>query len=277
MTGPAVSGRGAAHGAADDPEIASGGAAIRASAVTVALDRRTVLDDVSLDVMPGEVLALVGPNGAGKSMLLSVLSGERVPASGTVTVDNRDIRSFSPLELARRRSVLTQDNSLSFPFRVIDVITMGRAPWIRTAESARDSEAIASASTRADVAHLAGRRFTELSGGERARVSLARVLAQDTPIVFLDEPTAALDLRHQEDVLRIARDLARAGRAVVVVVHDLSLAGAVADRVVLLSSGRLVAAGAPSSVLTAETIAAVYGLAVRVVDVDGRPLVVPQR
>jgi iron complex transport system ATP-binding protein len=108
-------------------------------------------------------------------------------------------------------------------------------------------------------------------------VSLARVLAQDTPIVFLDEPTAALDLRHQEDVLRIARDLALAGRAVVVVVHDLSLAGAVADRVALLSAGRLVAVGPPSSVLTAETISEVYGLEVRVVEIDGRPLIVPQR
>ncbi|WP_309709104.1 heme ABC transporter ATP-binding protein [Pseudolysinimonas sp.] len=253
------------------------GPAIRAEGVTVALDGRTVLDEISLDVIRGEVLALVGPNGAGKSTLLSVLSGERAPAEGTVTIDDRDIRSLSHLELARRRSVLTQDNSLSFPFRVIDVITMGRAPWTRTDEIAHDSAAISSAASRADVTHLAGRRFTELSGGERARVSLARVLAQDTPIVFLDEPTAALDLRHQEDVLRIARDLALAGRAVVVVVHDLSLAGAVADRVALLSGGRLVDVGAPASVLTADAISAVYGLAVRVVDIDGRPLIVPQR
>lgn len=250
---------------------------IRASGIRVELDGRTVLDEVSIEVIPGEVLALVGPNGAGKSTLLSVLSGERVPTAGQVIVDERDVRSFSPLDLARRRSVLTQDNSLSFPFRVIEVIAMGRAPWTRTEEIARDSPAISSAATRADVTHLAGRRFTELSGGERARVSLARVLAQDTPIVFLDEPTAALDLRHQEDVLRIARDLALTGRAVVVVVHDLSLAGAVADRVALLSGGRLVAVGTPSSVLTAEAISMVYGLAVRVVDIDGRPLIVPQR
>jgi iron complex transport system ATP-binding protein len=255
----------------------AGGPAIRAEQLTVALDGRTVLADVSLDVVPGEVLALVGPNGAGKSTLLSVLSGERVPTAGNVSLDGRDVRAWSALELARRRSVLTQDNSLSFPFRVIDVITMGRSPWTRTDEIAHDGAAITSAAARADVTHLAGRRFTELSGGERARVSLARVLAQDTPIVFLDEPTAALDLRHQEDVLRIARDLADSGRAVVVVVHDLSLAGAVADRVALLSAGRLVAVGAPAVVLTAEAISEVYGLAVRVVEIDGRPLIVPQR
>jgi iron complex transport system ATP-binding protein len=248
-----------------------------ASSITVDLDGRTVLVDVSITVEPGEVLALVGPNGAGKSTLLSVLSGERVPTAGLVEVDGRDIRTFPPLELARIRSVLTQDNALSFPFRVGDVIAMGRAPWTRTDEIGRDSAVIATAAQQADVAHLAGRRFTELSGGERARVSLARVLAQDTPIVFLDEPTAALDLRHQEDVLRIARTLAAAGRAVVVVVHDLSLAGAVADRVALLSAGRLVSVGSPASVLTADAISAVYGLPVRVVEIDGRPLIVPQR
>jgi iron complex transport system ATP-binding protein len=252
-------------------------AAIAASSVSVELDGRPVLQDVSLDVVAGEVLALVGPNGAGKSTLLSVLSGERTPTSGLVEVEGRDIQTFSALELARIRSVLTQDNALSFPFRVGDVIAMGRAPWTRTTELARDSAVIARAAEQADVGHLADRRFTELSGGERARVSLARVLAQDTPVVFLDEPTAALDLRHQEDVLRIARSLAAAGRAVVVVVHDLSLAGAVADRVALLSTGSLVAVGAPSSVLTAAAISSVYGLAVRVVEIDGRPLIVPER
>jgi len=250
---------------------------ITASSVSVELDGRPVLQDVSLDVVAGEVLALVGPNGAGKSTLLSVLSGERVPTSGLVEVEGRDIQTFSALELARIRSVLTQDNALSFPFRVGDVIAMGRAPWTRTTELARDSEVIARAAEQADVGHLADRRFTELSGGERARVSLARVLAQDTPVVFLDEPTAALDLRHQEDVLRIARELAAAGRAVVVVVHDLSLAGAVADRVALLSAGSLVAVGTPASVLTAASISSVYGLAVRVVEIDGRPLIVPER
>ena len=247
----------------------------------VELDGRPVLSSVSLDVLPGEVLALVGPNGAGKTTLLSVLSGERAPTGGMVEVSvdgaGRDIQTFSALELARIRSVLTQDNALSFPFRVGDVIAMGRAPWTRTAEIARDASVITWAAAQADVEHLADRRFTELSGGERARVSLARVLAQDTPVVFLDEPTAALDLRHQEDVLRIARALASAGRAVVIVVHDLSLAGAVADRVALLSAGSLVAVGAPASVLTAPSISDVYGLAVRVVDVDGRPLIVPER
>jgi len=253
------------------------GPALSARGVSVELDGRFVLRDVDLDIVPGEVLALVGPNGAGKSTLLSVLSGERTPSSGVVMLDNRDVATFSALELARRRAVLTQDNSLSFPFRVIEVIQMGRAPWTRSAELADDARAVSAAAAAADVEHLAHRRFTELSGGERARVSLARVLAQSTGIVFLDEPTAALDLRHQEDVLRIARDLADSGHAVVMVVHDLSLAGAVADRVALLSQGALVAVGAPAAVLTAETLSEVYGLVVRVIDIDGRPHIVPAR
>lgn len=250
---------------------------IKAAGIAVDLGGRRVLDDVSLEVVPGEVLALVGPNGAGKSTLLAVLSGELHPAAGRVALDGRDIRSFRPIELARRRAVLTQESTLSFPFQVSQVIEMGRSPWARSSTGSEDTRAITSAAERTDVAHLAGRRFTELSGGERARVSLARVLAQETPVVFLDEPTAALDLRHQEDVLRIIRDLAAAGRAVVVVVHDLSLAGAVADRIAMLAAGRLVAVGGPREVLVAETVSSVYGLEIDVVEIGGRPVVVPRR
>jgi iron complex transport system ATP-binding protein len=253
------------------------GMSIRAENVSVTLDHRPVLTDITLDVLPGEVLALVGPNGAGKSTLLSVLSGERHPDAGSITLDDRPLASYSPLELARRRSVLTQENTLSFPFRVREVLEMGRSPWARTPQLADDDRALARAAERADVAGLLHRRFTELSGGERARVSLARVLAQDTGIVLLDEPTAALDLRHQEDVLRVARELAADGRAVVVVLHDLSLAGAVADRVGLLDAGRLVALGPPAKVLTASGLSKVYGVKVEVFERDGTLLVVPLR
>ncbi len=257
--------------------IGTAAASLRASDVSVVLDGRAVLTDVTLEVIPGEVLALVGPNGAGKSTLLSVLSGERHPDAGTITLDDRALASYSALELARHRAVLTQENTLSFPFRVREVLEMGRSPWARTPQLSDDDRALAEAADRADVAGLLDRRFTELSGGERARVSLARVLAQDTTIVFLDEPTAALDLRHQEDVLRVARDLAAAGRAVVVVLHDLSLAGAVADRVGLLDAGRLVALGPPAKVLTASALSKVYGVKVEVFERDGTLLVVPLR
>lgn len=175
------------------------------------------------------------------------------------------------------RSVLTQENQVSFPFRVIEVVSMGRAPWARTIEGRDDIAAVTEALAAADVSHLANRRYTALSGGEKARVSLARVLAQRTKTVFLDEPTASLDLRHQEDVMRMARTMADSGCTVVVVLHDLSLASAYADRMALISGGTLEAIGTPAEVLTEERIERVYGLPVELHLVGGRPVVVPTR
>ncbi len=250
---------------------------IRAEDVAVELDGTRVLDGVTLDVRPREVLVLVGPNGAGKSTLLGVLSGERRPTRGSVTFRGRELSGIRPAELARLRSVLTQENTVSFPFRVVEVVAMGRAPWARTLEGRDDITAVAEAMDAADIRHLADRRYTSLSGGEKARVSIARVLAQKAQTIFLDEPTAALDLRHQEDVMRLARGLADAGRAVVVVLHDLSLASAYADRLALVADGRLEAIGAPAEVLTEERVERVYGLPVELHLVAGRPVVVPTR
>lgn len=250
---------------------------IAASGVGVTIDGHEILRDVSLEIHAGEVLALVGPNGAGKSTLLSVLSGDVRATAGSVEIDGRDILSVRHLELARLRSVLTQENQVSFPFTVAEVVEMGRSPWARTGSGDDDAAAIAAAIEATDVAHLVTRRFTSLSGGEKARVSLARVLAQQTSTVFLDEPTAALDLRHQEDVMATAAQIARGGRAVVVVVHDLSLAGAYADRVALIARGRLESVGAPAEVLTAERVRRVYGLPVEVVTRGGKPVILPIR
>lgn len=250
---------------------------ISAADVGVDLEGRTILEGVSIDVVPGELLVLVGPNGAGKSTLLGVLSGERRPSRGSVTLDGRELGSIRHAELARLRSVLTQENAVSFPFLVSEVVAMGRSPWARTVEGRDDIAAVAEAMDAADIAHLAARRYTSLSGGEKARVSLARVLAQRTPVVFLDEPTASLDLRHQEDVMRVGRRAADEGRAVVVVLHDLSLASAYADRLALVSGGRLEALGTPGEVLTEERVERVYGLPVSLHEVAGRPVVVPRR
>jgi iron complex transport system ATP-binding protein len=251
--------------------------AIRAEGVGVDLGGATILDDVTIDVVPGEVLVIVGPNGAGKSTLLGVLSGDLRPSRGAVTAGGAPIAGIRHSELARLRSVLTQENQVSFPFRVSEVVAMGRAPWARTVEGRDDVSIVASALDAADVTHLASRRYTTLSGGEKARVSLARVLAQDAPTVFLDEPTASLDLRHQEDVMRIARRLADEGRAVVVVLHDLSLAGAYADRLALVAAGRHDAVGSPAEVLTEDRVERVYGLPVELHLAGGRPIIVPAR
>ncbi|MDR6866632.1 iron complex transport system ATP-binding protein [Microbacterium resistens] len=251
--------------------------AIEVDRVSHAIGGAEILRDVSLAVPYGRLLALVGPNGAGKSTLLGVLAGDVRPRSGSVRLDGRGLHQYRVRDLARRRSVLLQSNDVSFGFTAAQVVEMGCAPWLGSDRD--DDAAVASATERADVGHLGHRVYRSLSGGERARVSLARVLAQDTPIVMLDEPTAALDLRHQEEVLGVARELAAEGRAVVAVLHDLSLAAAYADDIAMIADGRLVAQGEPAGVLTASRIEAVYGAAVAVIadPVNGHPLVIPRR
>ncbi|GAA2211701.1 heme ABC transporter ATP-binding protein [Nonomuraea monospora] len=238
-----------------------------------------VLCGVDLDVRAGEVLALVGPNGSGKSTLLSVLAGDERPASGTVHLDGRPVSGWTAREQALRRAVLPQQPGLSFPFTVGEVVMMGRAPWARTPQERYDEEIVEAELERTATAGFRARPFQELSGGERARVSLARVLAQRAPLVLLDEPTAALDIRHQEAVLSIARERAAVGDAVVVVLHDLALAAAYADRVAVLSEGVVAACGAPSEVFTDELLSDVYRHAIEVIPHPrtGIPLVVARR
>jgi len=252
---------------------------ISAHDVRVERGGRALLDQVSLELHAGEVLALLGPNGAGKSTLLSVLSGDVTPDGGTVHFGGREMHEWSLIELARRRSVLLQDNQITFPFTVHQIVEMGRAPWRRTPLEEDDNEAISEALAAADIAHLGNRRVPSLSGGERARVAFARVMAGRTGVLMLDEPTAALDLGHQEAVLGLARDRARAGDAVLVVLHDLNLAAAFADRVALLRGGQLVACGSPDQVLTAEIVSDVYRHPVEVIPhpVSGAGFVVPLR
>ncbi|MET9296385.1 heme ABC transporter ATP-binding protein [Streptomyces sp. NPDC003077] len=256
-----------------------GQAYAEADGVTVRYGPATVLDGVSLTAPAGEVLALVGPNGAGKSTLLAALAGDLALAAGGVRVAGRPSTAWSAAELARRRAVLPQSAALAFPFAVEEVVRMGRAPWAGTPAEARDDQAVAAAMRATDVTRFAGRPFPALSGGERARVALARVLAQETALLLLDEPTAALDLRHQELVLRICRERAAAGTAVVIVLHDLGLAAAYADRVAVLHAGRRAAHGPPADVLTADLLSRVYRQPVEVLahPRTGTPLVVPLR
>ena len=251
----------------------------RLDSVGLVLDGRAIVKTVSMEVNPGEVLALVGPNGAGKSSILSLLAGDVHATSGTAFLGDRDVSKYRPDEASRLRSVLMQANQVSFPFSVWEIVEMGRAPWARTPLIAQDEEAIEEALTLADVGHLGERRFNQLSGGERARVSLARVLAQRTPLVLLDEPTAALDLKHQESVMKTIRDLADEGRGVVVVVHDLSVAAGYADRVAMVVEGRLEATGSPSEVIVADRVSKVYGVDVDIEQVGHppRPVVLPRR
>ncbi|MFH9738044.1 heme ABC transporter ATP-binding protein [Streptomyces roseolus] len=259
--------------------VARGGLVAEADGVRVVRGRRAVLDGARIAVRAGEVLALVGPNGAGKSTLLSVLAGDLAPEVGTVRIGGRAAGDWSAPELALRRAVLPQSAALSFPFPVAEVVRMGRAPWAGTGREAEDGAAVAEAMAATEVTGFAARPFSALSGGERARVALARVLAQRTGLLLLDEPTAALDLRHQELVLRVCRERAAAGDAVVVVLHDLGLAAAHADRVGVVHGGVVAADGPPAEVFGEELLGRVYRQPVEVFPHPrtGVPQVVPRR
>ncbi|GGZ96176.1 heme ABC transporter ATP-binding protein [Streptomyces subrutilus] len=245
----------------------------------VRLGGREVLAGIDLTARAGEVLALVGPNGAGKSTLLAALAADLPAASGGIRIDGRPVGDWSAPELALRRSVLPQSAALSFPFPVEDVVRMGRAPWAGTPFADSDERVVAEAMAATEVTDFAARPFSALSGGERARVALARVLAQQAPLLLLDEPTAALDLRHQELVLRICRERAAAGDAVVVVLHDLGLAAAYADRAAVLHDGRIATAGPPAEVFDDALLSRVYRQPVEVFahPRGGAPMVVPVR
>lgn len=247
--------------------------------VDVTLGGARVLSGVDLHVRAGQMLALVGPNGAGKSTLLAVLAGDLAPDAGSVTVDGAPLGSWNARELAVRRGVLLQRVDVSFPFLVTQVVRMGRAPWAGTPAEDWDDHVVAEAMADTDVLRFAERVFTSLSGGERARAAMARVLAQEPGALLLDEPTAALDIRHQELLLALARERARRGDAVVVVMHDLGPAAAYADLVALMSGGRIVAVGPPAEVLTAERLSAVYEHPIEIFahPGTGELLIVPKR
>ena len=250
---------------------------LRLTNVSASLGGHQILHDVSLEVVPGQLVALVGPNGAGKTTLLSVMSGDVVPSSGEATLDGVPLPRWKIAALARQRAVLPQEQRLAFGFRAVDVVRMGRAPWARRPEEDLDDDVVAEAMQRTDVIDLAERSFPTLSGGEKARTSFARVLAQQTPVVLLDEPTAALDIRHQEQVLSEARRLAADGHAVVAVLHDLTVAAAHADRICVLAGGRLRADGPPREVMRPDVLGEVYGHPVDVIDHEGRIVVLPHR
>jgi len=234
---------------------------LEAVGVGFAHGARRVLDGVDLALRPAEVVALVGPNGAGKSTLVRLLAGLARPAAGDVRLDGRPLGAWPRRDVARRLALVPQDPRVEFPYTVLEVALMGRAPHHGpiALPGAHDVAIARAARASLEIDDLAARRLDELSGGERQRVFLARALAQEPRVLLLDEPTTHLDLRHQTQLHELVRARAAAdGLCALTVLHDLNLAAAYGDRLVLLAGGRVVAAGPPGEVLRRELLEAAF-------------------
>jgi len=238
----------------------SGTALLSARSLGVALSGRVVLKDVSLALEAGHLVALVGPNGAGKTTLLRALAG-LIPSEGKIEIGGHALSSLPLRERAKRFGYLPQGHVVHWPLPARDIVALGRYPHGAT-DPARlspgDAEAVLRAMQAVDVMEFSERRVTELSGGERSRVALARVLAVEAPVILADEPTASLDPRHQIDVMKNLRATADKGVLVIVVTHDLGLAARFADHVLVLREGRLVAQGAPTEALSEQVMSDVF-------------------
>jgi len=255
------------------------GPALEVTGLSVRLGRNPVLHDVALTAPAGSWVTVVGANGAGKSTLLRAVAG-LIRHAGTVRVDGTDTGALSPRDRARRLALVAQSPVLPPAMTVGSYVLLGRLAHMgRLArESATDLEAVADVLARLDAGHLAGRRLGSLSGGEAQRIAVARAVVQQAPVLLLDEPTSSLDIGHQLDVLDLVDDLRRrSGLTVVSTMHDLTLAARYAERLVLLSAGRVAVDGAPEDVLTETNLARFYGAAVRVVHDDSGVVVLPTR
>lgn len=246
------------------------------SVLSVSLGARIVVNDVTMALEPGRLIGIIGPNGAGKSTLVRALLG-LLPYQGRVELDGAEIGNLSRGEIARQLAYLPQGQTLHWPLSVERLVGLGRLPHLAPMSriAAADQAIIDRAMERADVAHLRDRIATELSGGERARVLLARALAVEARGLIADEPLASLDPGHQIDVMELLYTEAHAGALVVTILHDLTMAARYCDRLLLMDRGSLVADGAPLDVLSESNLHAVYGVRARIDRSEMPPLIVP--
>jgi iron complex transport system ATP-binding protein len=263
------------------PTGAPARALVEVRSASFSYGEQIALQGVSFAAAAGELVGLLGPNGAGKSTLVRLVAGLAAPSSGTVRLAGLDPATAPRRAVARVAALVPQEPRVAWPFTVREAVMMGRAPrqGLLALASPFDKGAVDGALEACDLVHLAGRRLDALSGGERRRVFFARALAQEPRVLLLDEPTAFLDLAHQVAAMRMAEVAARAGLCVVAVLHDLNLAAASCDRLVVLSRGRVVAEGRPAEVLTAERVREVWGVPVwRGQNAEtGAPVVLPGR
>ncbi|MDA3920806.1 MAG: heme ABC transporter ATP-binding protein [Salinisphaera sp.] len=248
--------------------------------IRVTRDHRCLLDGVSLRLAAGELMAVIGPNGAGKSSLLHAIVGDLALDSGRIDFAGQPLAELAIRERACRIALLAQASLLAFPFRVREVVTIGRSPHASGRQI--DGDIVAAACAAADIGHLVKRPYTHLSGGEKQRVQLARVLAQvwrgedaGDRLLLLDEPVAALDLGHQQQIMREIGAFARRGVAVMMVLHDVSLAARHADRLLALRDGAVIAQGTPAAVVTADTMTRLFDIQTHIIQhpESGTPVV----
>lgn len=231
------------------------------------IGNKTILKNINLTIAQGEVLVILGPNGAGKSTLLKNLTGSLTPDIGQVFFKNRPIQDYSIQELSKLRAVLSQSTPINFPFTSWEIVMMGRSPHLLDHETPTDHKIASDVLQTLDAFHLKDRIFSTLSGGEQQRIQFARVLAQiwdqENACLFLDEPIASLDLKHQFNILELTRDLSRTRKyAVCIVLHDMNMAKYYADRAILLKAGKTFACGEVENVLSTENITNVFDIPV---------------
>ena len=250
---------------------------LEASGIKVWLKRRAVLNGLDLAADRGQLTAVIGANGAGKTTLLRVLAGLLPAAAGEARLDGRALAAWPRPQLARTLAYLPQERTIHWALSARSVVALGRLPHraLGQGESAADRAAIARAITTMDIGHLAERPVSDMSGGEKARVLMARALAQEPRVLIADEPAAGLDPAHQLALFRHFVTFATSGRTVLVALHDLSLAARFCHKIVLVHAGRALAAGPPEEVLTPPQLAAAYGIAAEYRTIDGLPVVLP--
>jgi iron complex transport system ATP-binding protein len=255
---------------------------IRTQNIHFGIKSKRLLEDVSFEARAGEFWAIVGANGAGKSTLMKLLSRELVPTSGEIRFQNKNLSAYKLKELARKRTILAQQNSITLGFSVSEIVMMGRYPFFDAVPTPHDVEIINQCLKKVGIFHFKDRLFPTLSGGEQQRVQLARALAQiwevEQGLILLDEPTTGMDLLHQYETFQLAREMTGKGFCVIAVIHDLNQALQFADQMLMLKAGRIMSIGKPKDVLTEAHIQEAFGLAVRIINAPETsfPIIVPE-